>query len=518
MDSREVVRRLHAFAQGEAIPRGATRRIQIVDDDETLVVAFLRMGGESRPWALAWGPPGKNPEVRTVPEGRNRTLVAEMCADFAPALLKLLKAPGFVAKFPIEASEVNRLRQIWLPNDSHLDMLHHIAYAYTFTQWGPGAVGRLNPLGRAAGWLHREAHRPGSQHVVVAARALREAFVFPGQDIRLGHLGYLLAWSGDQEDPRSAAEAAETLAMSTNLDPDLDRSELEPLVDDWGKANRSGDENRMARIESEIQGVLASEVTRRWELAVEARDILLADPRPVNGYVADLVREGLAEQWYQYNRLELRIHDANDGPAFVPSPETDRHPAAAASRFFVMNASADFLNTMLLHDDRDLLAEAIARGDAFRGEIVGVADDGEGRKTRPVWTIDDAVAGQNRLEAGAQICVVGDPRRIAEVRSLVELDDGSRRFEVEITSRKTGIRGASGQLAVHPADNSWIGEVVAFTGVSYGGLSRRKSRRVWIDDVPGAWLTHRRGRGVKSIISEEAAENLDEIDEGIAEL
>lgn len=518
MDSREVVRRLHAYAEDRAVPRGSTRHLAITPDNDALVIAFLRIGGESRPWAIAWGRPNHEPTIRSVPEGRNRDLVAAMCAEFAPDLLKLLRAPGFVANPPTGAEELNRLTQVWLPNDSHLDMLHHLAYAYTFTRWGPGAVGRLNPLGRVAGWLHREANRPGSQHVVSASQALRDAYVFPAQDVRLGHLGYLLAWLTDGPDRRSAAEEAELRAMSTNLDPELDRDRLEPLVAAWGDADRLKVEGEKDRIAAEMHEILADEVRRRWELAVRARAVLAADSRPINRHVLDLVHEGLAEQWYQYNRMELRFHDAEDGPAFVPSPETDRHPAAASSRFFVINASADFVNTMLLHDDVDLQAEAIARGDAFKGHIVEVRDDGEGRSTRPVWTIVDPIGGVNRLEAGARVCLIGDTKREGEVRSVLELDDGSRRFEVEITARKTAIRGAAGQMGMHPADPSWVGQVVGFTGVSYGGLSRRKSSRIWNDEVPGAWLTHRRGGGLRAVVSADAAEDLDEIDAGIAEL
>jgi hypothetical protein len=518
MDSREVVRRLKAFAAGEALPRGRTQRLMLAPDIDTLVVAFLRMGGESRPWAIAWGRPDAAPEVATVPEGRNRDLVAAMCARFAPALLKLIMAPGFVANAPTQVSEIVKLRQLWLPNDSHLDMLHHLAYAYVFTSWGAGAVGRLNSLGRACGWLHREGHRPGNQVVAVATRALRDAYVFPAQDVRLGHLGYLLAWLDGSGDRRAAAEIAEQRAMSTNLDPTIEREILEPLVAAWGAANRVGDEAGMTDASSAIESVLVPEATRRWELAVKARAYLASDPRPVNQYVSELVRESLKEQWLQYSRVEQRIHDAVDGPAFVPSPETDRHPAAAGSRYFVMNASADFVNTMLVHDDRDLEAEAIAVGTAFRGQIVQVEDDGEGRSTRPVWTIMDSIAGVNRIEPGATVCVIGLPQRTAEVRSVIELANGSRQFVVEIANRKTGIKGAQGQLAVHPAHGSWIGAEVGFTGVSYGGLARRKSSKVWNDETPGAWLTHRRGGGVLDAVSDEAAENLDEIDRGMADL
>src|SRR5262245_58791455 len=106
------------------------------------------MGGESRPWGIAYGHLHSEPTILIVPEGRNRDLVADMCAEFAPALLRHLRAPAYLVDEPTSWGDLDPLRQIWLPNGSHLDMLHHLAYAYTFTRWGAGARGRLNALGR----------------------------------------------------------------------------------------------------------------------------------------------------------------------------------------------------------------------------------------------------------------------------------------------------------------------------------------------------------------------------------
>ncbi len=36
----------------------------------------------------------------------------------------------------------------------------------------------------------------------------------------------------------------------------------------------------------------------------------------------------------------------------VPATETDRHPAAAASRYLVHQASNELLASLLIHDDR----------------------------------------------------------------------------------------------------------------------------------------------------------------------
>ena len=42
--------------------------------------------------------------------------------------------------------------------------------------------------------------------------------------------------------------------------------------------------------------------------------------------------ESTREQFFQYVRLEEKKESDVDGPVWVPSPETDRHSAAAASR------------------------------------------------------------------------------------------------------------------------------------------------------------------------------------------
>lgn len=509
MIAREVVRRLQAFKEGRPLPRGSTRHFAVVPDEGILVLAFVRTGGESRPWGLAYGHPGEEPTILTVPEGRNRDLVSDMVAEFAPVLLGHLRSPGYVAHDPASADDLAPLRQVWLPNRTHLDMLHHLAYAYTFTQWGAGARGRLNALGRACGWLFREAQRPGQQHVMVATEALRESFTFPAQDGRQGHLGFLLAWleGGDREARIRAATEAERHSMATSLDPSLERDELEELVDAWHGARDREDEREMAALDRRIGEILSAEFRRRFELTARTIDVLRADPRPVNGGVEILVKGALEEQWYQYTRMELRHHSPDDGPAFVPSPETDRHPAAAASRYLVHVASEDLRHSALLHDDEEMQAEAVARGDAFRGAIVDVRDKGEGRKTRPIWRIVDPNLGPLRLKIGSWVCVVGMAKRTGEIRLIEDQEDGTRLFEVEITGWKTKPNRA--------ADPALQGSEVTLVATSAEGISRRKSQLVWRRDVPGAWLTLARPAGRRMVVDREAEESLETIERGI---
>ena len=125
--SLETVRRLTAWAAGSAIPRGDVINVHVADDEDLFIVAFLRMGGESRPWGVAFGTIADGPTVLTVPEGRNRTLVGDMMAEFAPALLAHFRHPSF-SEGPA-AYSTQPLRQLWLPGTSHLEMLHFIAAA-----------------------------------------------------------------------------------------------------------------------------------------------------------------------------------------------------------------------------------------------------------------------------------------------------------------------------------------------------------------------------------------------------
>ena len=116
MKERDIVRRLVAFARGRPLPRGETKQVYVGADRDVLIVAFVRMGGESRPWGIAYGHPNTSPAILTVPEGRNRDLVADMCAAFAPTLLCHVRTPGFVDEPAAGWEHLRPLRQVWLPN------------------------------------------------------------------------------------------------------------------------------------------------------------------------------------------------------------------------------------------------------------------------------------------------------------------------------------------------------------------------------------------------------------------
>lgn len=488
MNGDEVVRRLLAYQAGRPLPLGETIHFPLATGDDLLLLAFVKMGGESSPWGIAWAREKGSVNALTIPEPRNRDAVAGMLAEFAPTLLPHLAHPAL-----LDDGDDVPFRQLWLPNPTHVEMLHHLAFTYTFTRFGaPERALVLNALGRAAGFLFRESQRPGQVTVMDAAAALRESFTFPTETIRQHHLGFLLAWletQGDGALRAAAAREVERRAIATNLDPDVERDVLQPVLDRYTEARRADDSGAMRREAGRIERALMEEMERRIDLVRRALRVLRADSRRENRGLHLLVAASDEEREYQYARVERRIAGLEDGPAYIVDPETDRHPAAAAVGFFRHEESADLAQQALIHDDRELQAQAIAAGNAVRGTITAVTDEGVGRRTTPVWTIRSSDATPLRVRAGTDLCVVGLPRRVVRVRE-VDGEPGQRTIVVEVTGLKLAAFDEDGCAVPAAADRSLLGAAVMLVPVFGTGISLRKRQKVWERGGPGAWLTH----------------------------
>lgn len=138
----------------------------------------------------------------------------------------------------------------------------------------------------------------------------------------------------------------------------------------------------------------------------------------------------------------------------------------------------------MLRGDRDALTEAVLDGVALLGTIVAVADEGSGRATVPVWTLDARLDDPTRIREGSKVEVAQMPGRTGAVRSVTEVR-GRRWVEVEIVGRKTASTGYA-----HGASPSLVGQSVVLIPQADGNLARIKSGRVWAADGAGAWLTH----------------------------
>jgi hypothetical protein len=501
--ARDVARRLEAYAAGRPVPRGATRQLQIADDEDLLALAFVRMGGESLPWAVGIVSPGGRPRVFAVPDARNRDRVAEMVTELTPHLARHFDHPqwseGDVTTD--DPPESLALRQVWVPNGSHVHLLHMLNLRYTFARAGdPVRAATLRALGRLAGYLFRDAVRPGQATIVDASAALREGFTFPVDDLRQQHLSLLLALLGEhptREEREAAAEDAERWSVSASLDPKLERDELEPEVERYTDARRQEKQRQMAASESRIVRVLEAEVRRRLDLVETAVKVLREDPRSINRGAADLALASKKARQQDFLWFEEQIALRGEEGYFPPSPETDRDRRSAAARYHRLSSADDEVAAALVHDDRELQDDLIAAGDALRGTIVEVKDRAPAgsRAVMPVWEIEAPSSDPSRLRRGTGVCVAGMPRRKGTVLSI-SATDGVRRLEVEINGWKRkpdAARYPDYADALAAADRGHIGQPVVLLPSALAGIGVLKSRRVREAIGPGTWLTHGTG-------------------------
>lgn len=507
-----ALNRLLAWKGGKPIPLGQTLPWPRVPNRDRLVLAFVRMAGESLPWGVAYGAPGDKPKVLTCPEPRNRDVHASMALDLAQVLLPHLPHPQTATSKQREAAELEGAdglgarRQLWVPGPTHVEILHFLDFRYTLARKGEETnVEKLNALGRACGWLFRESTRPGQIRVLDATRLMRESFAFPADDVRQAHLGFLMAWHGrGTRDSRwKAASKAEVESVGITMDPELERKELQPLVEEWNEARKADPKGKRARSLAErIHRVLVPELERRWRLAVSALEKLESDRAP-NAGLGPIAELASNEFFYQYWRPELRIASIEDvesaeamlaDDAELPPrrfrgnhPESDFHPPAAASRYFAHVHAAELATGELIHGDDDLVRGAVVSGDAVSGKIVRVEDRGTRRSIRAFWHVRCSADGPLRLREGSGVCVLGLRKRTGTIREIHNDDDG-RLVVVEVTHGFTK-RTYPREPEAHDAKRL-RGRQVTFVGEPIANIPRKKQFAVWNAAGPGAWLTH----------------------------
>ncbi len=465
-----VIQRLEAWRRGEPIPLGETLPWPRSDAADRLIVAFVRMAGEARPWGFAAGHPGSEPAIFTVPEPRDAGESARLAQALAAHLLPHLPHPDHASETDkADVGPVARRRQLWMPGATHLEMLHFLDYRFTGGSQREEPFAReLGALGRAAGWLFRESNRPGQVRVFDATRRLRDAFAIPAEDVRQQHLGFLLAWlsgEGSRDARVAAARLAEAASVGVTLSPDVERSVLEPLVQRWN-AHRA-DAALAAPIAAEIHAVLAPELMRRFRLVEAAIAVLEERGRGPNPGLAEVLDLAVEEFTWQCWNLELKatapVTDP-DAPRFYGDhPETDFLPTHAAARFFAHVHASELSVAALVHGDRHLVAEAIDFGNAVRGTLTRVVNEGTKRAVVPVWTLAAPAGGPLRLREESVVCVVGLRGRTGKIRSIVA-DGATRTVTLEI----------DGWKRARPEDGAPAADAAGAPG--HGGDAHRRGR------------------------------------------
>jgi hypothetical protein len=492
MSTRTIVQQLRAVQSGLPVPKYSTLHLRLAENP--FMVAFVRMAGESRPWGIAFGRlQDKSPRILVAGDGRNRDDIAKICEEFGVTLLQYCRTEGHtfnpITKENIDPSE---LPQIWVPGARHVEMLHHLEYAYWRVRKGDDRTQPLTVFARLCGWLFRESGRSGQQQIVDASKALRDAYVFPSDDMSLGNLTTSIAWfreSGPLVEKRLKVRQAGQQRVSPTLDPNLDYKTLAPLVEQRGallKENKSLD-----AIEKKIYDAIAPELQVRWDSMVDAYQVLANDTRRENAGVEKLVETTMKKFVYEFQRVERNLLDPDLGPAFTPHPETDFHGSAAASSYFQMAASDSAFTANLIHDDAELQGEALANGRAFLAEVTEVWNTGVGRSTIPVWQLTVEVDEQLRLREGERYSMIGNISSSFLVRSVEIQPDNILLIEGEWVTPK--IKPLEGPISAKPVDPSWVGERILFVPTDSSSFDNLKSNAVWkAKDGIGAWLTHGR--------------------------
>lgn len=461
--SLETVRRLHAWASGGPTPRGEVVNVHVAAEEDLLITAFLRMGGESRPWGIAIGTLADGPTIFTVPEGRNRDLVGDMMVKAADVLLSHFNHPRWSDSGPSRDDDV--LRQIWLPGQTHVDMLQYLAATYARTKWNRDDVDTLRAVGNLCNALFIETQRPGEQTVISATEALRTCYVFPTAQSRQGHVGHLLGWLTGGKTLKSrldAAVAAANQSMATVINPDEERGMLEPLVDEWTAARRRNDGATMMRADRKIHRVLETHLLARWEATATAARLIHADPREYNEGLDTLCVDSIRQMFDSWGDRAMR-EEAGEIP-YWPNVFTDRNAREVGSAFQRRIAQDEKARHLLTHGDRELQREELAAGHGVICTVTRVRGDG-------MWTTQWSFPDLPTLKEGDTLSIAGNSNAKLKVVD-VDLDS-----ETLMLAPDWKLAKKNGSTEVYtPADPRWKGKTLVLLDSPAFGLAERKAK------------------------------------------
>lgn len=483
MSNLDVIRRLDALAAGRPLPVCSVLHLPKRAAAESFVCAFVRAGGEARPWGVAWGRPDRKPKFAIAAEPRDLELVAIAMAEFGEALLEHAGHPSSAS------GQTGALPHVWMINGSHVEMLHCLAFTYTGARKGdPRRVATLQAFGRLCNWLFQETRIPEQAVVVDAAAALRRHFTFPADSFRQQHLGFLLAQlatKGRFEKREAAATAAEQLSVSTSLSPTDEAEIFEAFLEPRRAARGAGDAAQLRRLDAGAVAAIERELQRRYDLVCQTWRLFHDDRRSVSAGV-DAIEEAIRYSYQWYLQVESDLLDGG-GRKFPRATETDRGAVTAARKFQELEAARDRAFVAFVHDDDDVLADAVAGGEALRVRVTAVRDEGTPRKRIPVWTVEDVSNQPLRLRVGDVVCVRGAPKLVLEIRATCESRTGQRELELEVVKGKRG-----GELH-DPLDAAWWRRRGTFALVKAVNPDAGFRARQNLSDAsgPGAWLTHR---------------------------
>ncbi len=495
MSIRKVRKKLQALDAGGPIPIYKTLVTHV--SPNPVLVAFIRMAGESRPWGIAFGKANEpeSMQVVSVTDPRNPKAVGGMVETFALWLLREFRVAGFSSEPMLKADAPDAgLTQIWLPGASHLAMLHLLQYQYQRSRSAEDKSA-LSAFGRLSGWLFRQAQLRGNQWAIDASVLLREMYEFPSDDYSNKHLNSQVSWlqpSGTLQDKRELSINASKLSVQTTLTPIIE-DEIYQIFEKNGWLGGIAEEEESTSETQVVAALLKQELMARWNILREAHSLALADERVPNGGLRHvLIPDQIKAFCNEFNIPEQKALEG--GTSYTPSPSGGQSAFASALEYIdAEEAEAKWLPT-LIHDDDELLMEAMLDGEAFAGTVMEVGFTQDGANQASTWVIELTPRSGKyfKRRIGEQLSPLKSPNRTVEVIHFTShsVEDSGQPQAWRLTIKwdeSSKVRVASKEALA--SDRNWVQSRVWFVP-NFSGFNFKSARQSLSKAREGAssWL------------------------------
>ncbi len=435
----EIVRKIRSYQKGMPLPRRQKKSIATLPAERTFFLSFVRMGGESLPWGIIWGQLGKKPSFSIVADPWDRDSLAETLKHFEKEFSKLIEHPcnGGV--------EVNEPFQIYLPNSSHIEILQNLSLRYMFAKRGEELHREsLNRLGRISNFLFQEYQRPGQQTVHLMTEVLKEHYTFPADNLRMGHLGFLLALlktEGDLRKRLNVANVAEKRTIGISLSPELEKEKLSELIDELRalRKKKTKEEFKIKNIEFNIKKIIEGELENRFKTLEEAYLYYKNDKREINSGAIVLLNDSI-KSINDYFKEEIKVYEGNEERAYFSSPKTDKDDISAAINYNKYIYNEEKSNYCLALDDETIQDELISSGDALYAKIIDKQvlekKSEKNRKIKEIfWILECSNAFPMRLREGGKVTPLFNTKFTGEIVKI-ELKDDKKLITLEMDPKK----------------------------------------------------------------------------------
>jgi hypothetical protein len=389
-DLMRLVGQLHAYSFGQAVVCASHRKVTIAD--HALIIAPLAMAGEDTSiHAMAIGPIKGAPDVRVVPDPRDRDqqyLLIEWMGDHLENYYAACRQNGVHP-------------QIWVSSGAAAGHLDILADRLRFTRDAP----RIKRAGELLTYVTERMPIAGQLALMTATGALAAHYSTGQQEGEDEHLGAFLTWLDPPDDVSiaRAVERAERIVMGVKTDPEFDRNELQPLVSAYNRAKKdtasaAERKRRATAIEEKLAPIVAN------IYAAVQTSLTYLDRFPEAGILADLTA--------RENEEFLNFMKARDEGRSLPYRDT---PKAGAFKLSAREVAAGNFDAGSLYGDDMERARGRLNGAILTGVIRNYTKEKVPRTHIHRFDIETTQTNLHH-RSGDELALMSDPR----LRGIVE--------------------------------------------------------------------------------------------------